>query len=174
MYRAIGITDDKKASLKGERTLLLFIFLSPLFLYFLAVLGLRCCVRAFSSCGQPGPPSDCGVSSYCKALALAHELRSLQHTSSVVGAHGLSCSAACGIFPTRDPTCVSCIGRQILIHCTTREAQNTAFRVHITWIHFLALPEPAMGVQEIYLIHLSLFPQHGTGNTTAIWRLHLR
>ena len=98
MYRAIGITDDKKASLKGERTLLLFIFLSPLFLYFLAVLGLRCCVRAFSSCGQPGPPSDCGVSSYCKALALAHELRSLQHTSSVVGAHGLSCSAACGSF----------------------------------------------------------------------------
>ena len=41
---------------------------------------------------------------------------------SVVVAHGLSCSAACGIFSrTRARTLVPCIGRQILNHCATRE-----------------------------------------------------
>ena len=37
----------------------LFFFLNPafvyLFIYFLAVLGLRFCARAFSSCGKRGP-----------------------------------------------------------------------------------------------------------------------
>ena len=32
----------------------LFFFLIYLFIYLLAVLGLRCCVRAFSSCGERG------------------------------------------------------------------------------------------------------------------------
>ena len=40
---------------------------------------------------------------------------------SVVVAHGLSCSTACGIFPDRARTHVPCIGRQILNHCATRE-----------------------------------------------------
>ena len=39
----------------------------------------------------------------------------------VLVALGLSCSAARGIVQTKDQTCVLCIGRQILIHCTTRE-----------------------------------------------------
>ena len=38
---------------------------------------------------------------------------------SLLAEHRLSCSVACGIFQTRDRTCVPCIGRQILIHCTT-------------------------------------------------------
>ena len=38
---------------------------------------------------------------------------------------GLSCSVACEIFPeTRDLIRVSCIGRQILMHCTTRKVQE--------------------------------------------------
>ena len=39
-------------------------------------------------------------------------------------AHGISSSSvACGSSQTRDQTRVPCIGRQILIHCTTRKVQ---------------------------------------------------
>ena len=66
---------------------------------FLSVLGLRCCAWAFSHCGG----SFC-----CRAQA------------SVV-AHGCSCLAACGIFLEQELNPWPCTGRQILIHCTTRE-----------------------------------------------------
>ena len=64
----------------------------------LAVLGLRFCARAFSSCGK-GDHS----SSRCAGLSLSWPLP-LRSTGSrcagsVVVAHGPSCSAACGIFP---------------------------------------------------------------------------
>ena len=65
-------------------------------------------------------------SSLCVGLSLSRPLllRSTgsRHAGSVV-AHGPSCSAACGIFQTRARTRVPCIGRWILNHCTTREAQ---------------------------------------------------
>ena len=51
---------------------------------FLAVLGLRCCVRAFSSCGEQA--SHCGGLSCCRAWALGA-------WASVVVACGLS---SCG------------------------------------------------------------------------------
>ena len=51
-------------------------------LIFLSALGLRCCAWA----------SHCGGFSCCRAWALGAQ-------ASVVVAHGLSCSAACGIFP---------------------------------------------------------------------------
>ena len=50
--------------------------------FFGAALGLCCCVRA----------SHCGGFSCCGAWALGTQ-------ASVVVAHGLSCSAACGILP---------------------------------------------------------------------------
>ena len=70
-----------------------------LFIYlFLAVLGLCFCARAFSSCGERGHSS-----SQCAGLSLSRPLllRSTgsRRTGSAVVAHGLSCSAACGIFP---------------------------------------------------------------------------
>ena len=52
-----------------------------------------------------------------------------RRTGSVVVAHGLSCSAACGIFPARDRTPVTRIGRRILNHCATREVPQIMFRV---------------------------------------------
>ena len=64
----------------------------------MAALGLRCCGLAFSSCGEWGllffavPASHCSGFSCCGA-------RTLGARASVVVAHGLSCSAACGIFP---------------------------------------------------------------------------
>ena len=74
-------------------------FLINLFIYlFLAVLGLRFCVRAFSSCGKRGHSS-----SRCAGLSLSRPLplRSTgsRRAGSVVVAHGPSCSAACGILP---------------------------------------------------------------------------
>ena len=82
----------------------LFIFL------FLAALGLCCCPRAFSSCGAGAPlccgarASHCSGFSCCRAQALGMQAsvvaaRGLQSAGSVVVAHGLSCSTACGIFP---------------------------------------------------------------------------
>ena len=95
-------------------------FLNFLFIYlflFLAALGLRCCTRAFSNCGERGI-FFLVVRGFLIAVAslvaehglYAHGLQQLQHagsvvvarglqsTGSVVVAHRLSCSAACGIF----------------------------------------------------------------------------
>ena len=59
----------------------------------MAVLGLRFCARAFSSCGKRGP-----------LFIAVHRPLLLQSTgsrraSSAIVAHGPSRSAACGIFP---------------------------------------------------------------------------
>ena len=78
----------------------LFIYL---FIYlFMAVLGLRFCARAFSSCGKRGHSS-----SWYAGLSLSRPLL-LQSTGSrragsVVVAHGPSCSTACGILPDQGP-----------------------------------------------------------------------
>ena len=53
------------------------------------------------------------------SLAVEHPLHGAH--ASVVGVHRLHCSVACGIPQTRDQTCVPCIGRWILNHCTSRE-----------------------------------------------------
>ena len=65
---------------------------------FLAALGLCCCPQPFSGCGEQ------------RWLLL------LRSTCSVVVAHGLSCSEACGILLYQGLNPVSCIGRQILYH----------------------------------------------------------
>ena len=64
----------------------------------MAVLGLRFCARAFSSCGKRGP-----LFITCTGLSLSRPLllRSIgsRRAGSVIVAHGPSCFAACGIFP---------------------------------------------------------------------------
>ena len=62
----------------------------------MAVLGLRFCARAFSSCGKWGP--------LFIAVRGPLTIRSLRSTGSrragsAIVAHGPSCSTACGIFP---------------------------------------------------------------------------
>ena len=59
--------------------------LSSFFFFFVAALGLHCCMQAFSSCGEQG-------------LLLLWSTGS-RRAGSVVVAHGPSCSAACGVFP---------------------------------------------------------------------------
>ena len=84
----------------------------------MSALGLRCCAQAFSSCSKWGL-----LSLWCMGFSLQWLLllrstvsrrtgfiscgtrasvvvaRGFQSTGSVVVAHGLSCSMACGIFP---------------------------------------------------------------------------
>ena len=93
-------------------------FLKKIFIYlFLAALGLCCCTRTFSSCGEQGLPFVAvgRLLIVMASLVAEHRLQAsrlqqlwhmgsvvvahgLQSSGSVVVAHGLSCSAACGIF----------------------------------------------------------------------------
>ena len=71
-----------------------FFFFKYLFIYlFMAVLGLRFCARAFSSCGKWGP-----LFIAVRGPLLLRSTGS-RRTGSVIVAHGPSCSAARGIFP---------------------------------------------------------------------------
>ena len=89
----------KRPGKEGISFQMTFFFKFYLFILFMAVLGLRFCARAFSSCGGGGGHS----SSRCAGLSLLQPLllRSTgsRRASSVIVAHGPSCSAACGIFP---------------------------------------------------------------------------
>ena len=105
-------------SLHPCQHLLFVVFFFNLFYFylFLAVLGLCCCTRALSSCGEWGPlfPAVHGLlpavaspvaehglqvhglqQSWCAGSAVV--ARRLQSTGSAVVAHGPSCSAAHGI-----------------------------------------------------------------------------
>ena len=106
-----------------NRTLFFFVFFRNLFIYvwlcwvFVSVRGLSLVVA-----------SGGHSSSWCTGLSLSWPLllRSTgsRRAGSVVVAHRPSCSTACGIFPDQARTHVACISRQILNHCTTREAQK--------------------------------------------------
>ena len=76
---------------------LLFIYL---FLYlFLAVLGLRFCAWAFSSCSNRGSTLHRGARASSLSRPLLLWSTGSRRAGSAVVAHGPSCSAACGIFP---------------------------------------------------------------------------
>ena len=63
---------------------------------FLAVPGLFCYERAFSSCDEQGPLSSCSMrASHCSGPPFLWK----GHAGSVVVVHRLSCSKVCGIFP---------------------------------------------------------------------------
>ena len=108
------------SSVGFSSSLFLIFFNINLFIYlFLAALGLHCCARAFSSCGEWGLLFSCGA-------------RALGAWASVVVARGLSSCGALGLVAlrhvgsprTRARTRVPCIGRRILNHCTTREVPD--------------------------------------------------
>ena len=75
---------------------ILFIYL---FIYlFMAMLGLRFCARAFSSCGKRGPLFIAVRGPLTIVASLVGSTGS-RRAGSVIVAHGPSCSAACGILP---------------------------------------------------------------------------
>ena len=94
---------------------------------FMAVLGLRFCARAFSSCGKRGPLfiAVCGPLTIAASLVAEHRLQSRRLSSC-----GLRAQLLRGMWEssqTRARTHVPCFGRQILNHCATREAHYQGF-----------------------------------------------
>ena len=94
----------------------------------MAVLGLRFCARAFSSCSKWGPlfiavrgPLTIAASR-CGAQAPDAQAQQLWLTGPVAPRH-------VGSSQTRARTRVPCIGRQILNHCATREARVLGFEL---------------------------------------------
>ena len=92
----------------------------------MAVLGLRFCARALSSCGKWGPllitvrgPLTV-VASLCGAQAPDAQAQQLWLSGPAALRH-------VGSSQTRARTRVPCIGRQILNHCATREAHFSSF-----------------------------------------------
>ena len=67
-------------------------------LFTLAVLGLRFCARAFSSCSKRGPLFIAVRGPLTIAASFLRSTGS-RCAGSVIVAHGPSCSAACGILP---------------------------------------------------------------------------
>ena len=59
----------------------------------------------------------------------AHRLQLMQHSDSVVAAHGLSCPAASGMFLEQDGTHVLCTGRRIHFHYTIRDVAIVVLRL---------------------------------------------
>ena len=116
----IGYPLQYKSCTRCSTHIYIFLFL---FIYlFLAVLGLRFCARAFSSCGEWGPlfiavcrPLHYHGLSCCRAQAPDAQAQWLWLTGPVAPRH-------VGSSQTRARTCVPCISRQILNHCTTKEA----------------------------------------------------
>ena len=85
------------------------------------MLGLRSFTWAFSSCGKQELVFIAVRQLFIVVVSLVEEHKPSSSQASVVVAHGLNCSKACGIFWNQEQTHVPCIGRQILVHGTTRE-----------------------------------------------------
>ena len=112
-----------------------------LFIYlFFAALGLRCCARAFCSCGEQGLlfVSVRGLLVAVASLVTEHRLQArglqqsghmgsvvvacgLQSAGSVVVVHGLTCCMTCGIFPDQGSNPCPLHWQVIFNHCATRE-----------------------------------------------------
>ena len=98
----------------------------------MAVLGLRFCARAFSSCGKWGPlfiavrgPLTVAASR-CGAQAPDAQAQQLWLTGPVAPRH-------VGSSQTRARTRVPCTGRQTLNHCATREAPTLPLLIGKLW-----------------------------------------
>ena len=104
-----------------------FGFKKKLLTYLLSALGLHCCRQAFSSWGE-------------WVLLFIAVRRLILTVASLVLEHGLQVQELQYLWPvglvallhvessqTRDRTCVPCISRRILYHCTTREVQIFVF-----------------------------------------------
>ena len=94
----------------------------------MAVLGLCLCARAFSSCGKWGPLFTvvCGPLTIVASLVAEHRLQTRRLSSCGSRAE----LRHVGSSQTRARTRIPCIGRQILNHCTTREAPCSFFNAH--------------------------------------------
>ena len=67
----MSIVSPRKGKLRQQKLLYIYIIylLISVCIYILAVLGLRCCVQAFSSCNKWGSLSSCARVSYCSGFS---------------------------------------------------------------------------------------------------------
>ena len=114
------------------------LFIPCWFFFCLAALGPDCFAQAVSGC------DEWKLLLQCTGLSLRGFCWCWAKTSGAVarGLHscgaGLSCSAACGLFLDQDQCRVPCIGRWILMHCTTREVLALYFHLpFLLWIKTL-------------------------------------
>ena len=93
----------------------------------MAVLGLRFCARAFSSCGKRGPLFIAvrGPLTIAASLVAEHMLQTRRLSN--CGSRGPVTPRHVGSSQTRAQTRVPCISRQTLNHCATREAPVPGF-----------------------------------------------
>ena len=84
-----------------------------------AALGLPCGTQAFSIAASRGQLFIVVPRFLLAVAALVGEHR--------LKVHGLSCSKDVESFRTRDQTCVSSVGRQLLLPCATREILKHVF-----------------------------------------------
>ena len=150
-------------------SILFFFFLNNLnlFIYlFLAVLGLRFCARAISSCGKRGPlliavrwPPTVTASLVAEHRLQTRRLSNLWLTGPVTPWHA-------GSSQTRARTHVPCSSRQILNHCATREALYSSLFASFLYEcyiiqKFLEFGHLFHGVSDFgvfnYLVYLCIF-----------------
>ena len=96
----------------------MYIVTSLLCIYFQLHWIFHCCMQAFSSCGEQGLHSSCGVqaSHWSFFCCRAQALECMGFSSRSTQAYLL-----CGTWNLPGPGIKPCISRQILIHCATRE-----------------------------------------------------
>ena len=104
----------------------------------MAVLGLRFCVRAFSSCGKRGPLFIVVHGPLTITASLVAEQRLQTRKLSNCGSRGPAAPRHVGSSQTRARTRVPCIGRQILNHCATREALFASILLRIFAFMFIS------------------------------------
>ena len=93
----------------------------------MAVLGLRFCARAPSSCGRRGPLFIAvrGPLTIMASLVAEHRLQTRRLSN--CGSRAQFAPLHVGSSQTRARTRVLCIGRRILNRCATREAPSNVF-----------------------------------------------
>ena len=93
------------------------------FILFQTTLGFRCCVQAFSGCGEWVLLFSCGtwVLFAVASLVVEHELQSM---GSAVVIQGLCCPAACGLFLNQGSNLYVLHGRGICNYCITSEVSE--------------------------------------------------
>ena len=97
----------------------------------MAVLGLRFCARAFSSCGKWGLLFIAVRRPLTVRASLVAEHRLQTRRLSSCGSRAQAAPRHVGSSQTRARTRVPCIGRQTLNHCATREA----LYVFLSWVN---------------------------------------
>ena len=104
-------------------------FFKKIIYLFLVTVGLHCCL-GFSRVVESWGYSLVSLCVLLVAVAFLVEHRLEEHRLQELWHMGLAALQHVGSSQTRDRTCVPCIGRQILIHCTTREVLNfTSFNL---------------------------------------------